>query len=101
LTTPTQPVRSAPLLAVIAVVLAALPARAINEIQVSNAEIAPVGTFTLQQDPNYVQNGSRTLRQDQSGVAVLASPLTAGQPALFRHRPLRRIDTTSLTAIGP
>jgi hypothetical protein len=53
------------------------PARS-NEIQVYNAEIAPVGTFTLQQDLNYMQNGSRTLRQDQirrrgTGVAALSS----------------------------
>ena len=63
LTTPTQPVRSAPLLAVSAVALAAPSARAINEIQFYDAEIAPVGTFTLQQNLNYVQNGSRTFRQ--------------------------------------
>jgi hypothetical protein len=40
--------------------LAAQPARAIDEIQVYNAEIAPVGTFTLQQHLNYVWQGSTT-----------------------------------------
>ena len=36
------------------------PARAIDEIQVYNAEIAPRGTFTLQQHLNYVWSGSTT-----------------------------------------
>lgn len=36
------------------------PAQAIDEIQVYNAEIAPVGTFTLQQHLNYVWSGSTT-----------------------------------------
>jgi hypothetical protein len=40
--------------------LAAPPARAIDEIQVYNAEIAPVGTFSLQQHLNYVWSGSTT-----------------------------------------
>jgi len=35
-------------------------ARAIDEIQVYNAEIAPVGTFTLQQHLNFVWTGSNT-----------------------------------------
>src|SRR5690242_17322850 len=36
------------------------PAFAVDEIQVYNAEIAPVGTFTLQQHLNYVWSGSTT-----------------------------------------
>jgi hypothetical protein len=39
---------------------AATPAEATDEIQVYNADIAPVGTFTLQQHLNYVWQGSTT-----------------------------------------
>jgi hypothetical protein len=38
----------------------ATPAHATDEIQVYNAEIAPVGRFTLQQHFNYVWSGSTT-----------------------------------------
>jgi hypothetical protein len=48
------------LLAAIATHFAATPAHAIDEIQVYNADIAPVGTFTLQQHLNYVWRGSTT-----------------------------------------
>jgi hypothetical protein len=44
----------------LALMLAARSAYAIDEIQVYNAEIAPVGTFTLQQHLNYVWSGSTT-----------------------------------------
>jgi hypothetical protein len=50
-------------LAVIEIVLARRrPARSTRS-KVYNAESAPIVTFTLQQDLNYVQNDSRTLRQ--------------------------------------
>jgi hypothetical protein len=46
------------LLVATAIQFAAPPARAIDEIQVYNASIAPRHTFTLQQHLNYVWNGS-------------------------------------------
>ncbi|MFI5001977.1 MAG: hypothetical protein ACHQK9_19010 [Reyranellales bacterium] len=48
------------LLAAIAVQFTASAARATDEIQVYNAEIAPLNTFTLQQHLNYVWSGSTT-----------------------------------------
>jgi hypothetical protein len=38
----------------------AIPAYAVDEIQVYNADIAAPGTFTLQQHLNYVWSGSTT-----------------------------------------
>ncbi len=48
------------LCAAIAFQFSAAPARATDEIQVYNAEIAPLHTFTLQQHLNYVWSGSQT-----------------------------------------
>ena len=48
------------ILAAISIHLAAASAQATDEIQVYNAEIAPVGVFTLQQHLNYVWSGSTT-----------------------------------------
>lgn len=48
------------LLTAIAFQCCAIPAEAIDEIQVYNAEIAPLHTFTLQQHLNYVWSGNQT-----------------------------------------
>jgi hypothetical protein len=48
------------LLIAIASQFATVPARAVDEIQVYNAAIAPLHTFTLQQHLNYVWQGSTT-----------------------------------------
>ena len=55
---PRAAVRSLALLVATASQFAAAPARAVDEIQVYNASIAPLHTFTLQQHLNYVWNGS-------------------------------------------
>src|SRR5258708_4121139 len=51
---------SAPMLGALAVLaLAAAPARAVDEIQVYNGEIAEVGQFTIQHHFNYAINGRK------------------------------------------
>src|SRR5216683_650202 len=73
------------LLAAIATHFAATPAHAIDEIQVYNADIAPVGTFTLQQHLNYVWRGSTT--PDFPGG--IAPDRTLNGTRLRRHRLVR------------